>query len=110
MPGLDPGIHQAVKRIDPKGSPGQGPAMTTRRKLGPRSLPAHEWRGRNVRIDESASISRSLLWDDIEIGAGAVLEECIVTDGVKVPQDAVYRRSILVRANGGISMTSFDAA
>jgi mannose-1-phosphate guanylyltransferase len=75
-----------------------------------RSPPAHEWRGRNVRVDESARISRSLLWDDIEIGAGAVLEECIVTDGVKVPEGAIYRRSILVRANGGISTTSFDAA
>jgi NDP-sugar pyrophosphorylase family protein len=75
-----------------------------------RSLPAHEWRGRNVQVDESARISRSILWNDIEIGARAVLEECIVTDGVKVPEGAVYRRSILVRANGGISMTSFDAA
>jgi len=74
-----------------------------------RTQPEHEWRGRNVHVDESARIARSILWDDIEIGAGAVLEECIVTDGVKVPAGAAYRRSILVRANGTISLTSFDA-
>jgi mannose-1-phosphate guanylyltransferase len=73
-----------------------------------RSQPEHEWRGRNVHVDESARIARSILWNDIEVGAGSVLDECIVTDGVKVPAGAVYRRSILVRANGRISMTSFD--
>lgn len=74
-----------------------------------RSQPEHEWRGRNVRVDESARIARSILWNDIEIGADSVLDECIVTDGVKVPAGAVYRRSILVRANGTLSMTSLDA-
>jgi len=75
-----------------------------------RSQPEHEWRGRNVHVDESARIARSILWNDIEIGAGSVLDECIVTDGVKVPAGAVYRRSILVRANGTTSMTSFDVS
>lgn len=74
-----------------------------------RSRPEREWRGRNVHVDDSARIARSILWDDIEIGAGAVLEECIVTDGVKVPSGAAYRRSVLVRANGTISVTSLDA-
>ena len=73
-----------------------------------RSRAEHEWRGRNVHVDESARIARSIFWDDIEIGAGSVLEDCIVTDGVQVPPGAVYRRSILVRANGTTSMTSFD--
>jgi ADP-glucose pyrophosphorylase len=74
-----------------------------------RSRPEHEWRGRDVHVDESASVARSILWNDVDIGAGSVLDECIVTDGVKVPAGAVYRRSILVRANGTLSMTSFDA-
>lgn len=73
-----------------------------------RSQPEHEWRGRNVHVHASASIARSILWNDVEIGAGSVLDECIVTDGVNVPAGAVHRRSILVRANGSISMTSFE--
>ncbi len=74
-----------------------------------RSPPERECRGRNVRVHESARIARSILWDDIEIGAGSVLDECIVTDGVKVPAGARYRRSILVRASGTTSITAFDA-
>jgi mannose-1-phosphate guanylyltransferase len=72
------------------------------------SLPEHGWRDRNVHVHETARIARSILWNDIEIGAGSVLDECIVTDGVQVPAGATYRRSILVRANGTISMTPFD--
>ena len=29
--------------------------------------------------------TRSILWDDVEVGAGAVVEECIVTDRVQIP-------------------------
>lgn len=70
----------------------------------------HEWRGRDIRVEASARITRSILWDDIEIGAGAMLDECIVTDGVKVPEGAAYRCSILVRTDGTVSATPFDAA
>ena len=66
-----------------------------------RSRPEHEWRGRNVHVDDSARVARSILWDDVEIGAGAVLDECIVTDGVQVPAGAVYRRAILVARRRG---------
>ena len=65
-----------------------------------RADPAGVDRGRRVRVDPSARVARSILWDDVEIGAGAVLEDCIVTDGVRVPAAAVYRRSILRRVNG----------
>ena len=34
----------------------------------------------------SARVTRSILWDDVEVGAGAQLDECIVTDGVRVPR------------------------
>jgi len=66
------------------------------------------WRGRGVRVDRSARVNRSILWDEIDVGAGCVLDECIVTDGVRVPPGAAYRRSILVRANDGPSATPFE--
>ena len=72
------------------------------------SPPEHEWRGRNVHVHESARIARSILWNDIEVGAGSILDECIVTDGVQVPADASHRRSILVRDGGSASITPFD--
>ena len=55
---------------------------------------------RGTWIDASALITRSILWDDVEVEAHAVLDECIVTDGVRVPAGAIYHRTILVRSDG----------
>jgi NDP-sugar pyrophosphorylase family protein len=49
----------------------------------------------------TARVSRSILWDRVEIGDGAELDECIVTDDVVVPPGARYRRMILMREPGG---------
>jgi mannose-1-phosphate guanylyltransferase len=54
--------------------------------------------GRAGSIARSARITRSILWDDVEVGQNAVVEECIVADGVQVPAGATYRRAVLVRA------------
>jgi len=54
--------------------------------------------GRGSRIDGSARLSRSILWDDVQIGANAVIEDCILTDGVRVAADAVHRDEILIRS------------
>lgn len=57
--------------------------------------------GQRVRIDPTARITRSILWDDIEVSRDAVLDECLVTDGVRVPARAAYRRTILLRDPDG---------
>ena len=57
--------------------------------------------GRRVRIDPTARVTQSILWDDVEVGRDAVVDECIVTDRVKVPDKAAYRRAILVRGENG---------
>jgi NDP-sugar pyrophosphorylase family protein len=41
--------------------------------------------GLNNRVDFSASLERSVLWDDVVVEAGALLKECVVADGVVVP-------------------------
>ena len=53
--------------------------------------------GRGTTIDPSARVTRSILWDDVQVAAGATLDTCIVTDGVIVPAGAEYRRAVLVR-------------
>lgn len=53
--------------------------------------------GRGSRIDPSARISRSILWDDVRIEADAVIEDCILTDGVRVAAGAVHHSEILIR-------------
>jgi ADP-glucose pyrophosphorylase len=53
------------------------------------------------RIFKSATINRSIIWNEVEIGARSVLEECIVTDGVHVAAGTQYQRKILIRAADG---------
>jgi mannose-1-phosphate guanylyltransferase len=48
-------------------------------------------------IDPSASVTRSVLWEHVRVGRAATLDECIVTDGVRIPAGASYRRSIIMR-------------
>jgi NDP-sugar pyrophosphorylase family protein len=61
--------------------------------------------GRNARVDPSARVTRSELWDDVTVGAGAVLTECVVADGVEVPAGAVYTRCALVRTSSTLQAT-----
>jgi NDP-sugar pyrophosphorylase family protein len=53
--------------------------------------------GRGTTIDPSSRVTRSILWDDVQVAAGATLDTCIVTDGVRVPAGAAYSRAVLVR-------------
>jgi NDP-sugar pyrophosphorylase family protein len=63
--------------------------------------------GRNVRIDPTADVNGSILWDDVEVGAGAVLEECIVADRVRVAAGVRHRRAVLVSSGDGVAATPF---
>jgi NDP-sugar pyrophosphorylase family protein len=69
--------------------------------------PADYWRtSRAFASAEGQSFTPSILWDDVEVGAGAQLDECIVTDGVRVAPGASYRREILVRGEDGRTLAS----
>lgn len=46
--------------------------------------------GRGTRLHAGARVERSVLWDDVEVGTGSSLKECIVTDGVRVPADTSW--------------------
>jgi NDP-sugar pyrophosphorylase family protein len=61
--------------------------------------------GEHVRIESTSRVMRSVLWDDVEVQGRAVLEDCIVTDGVTVQAGSTYRRSILVRDGDNVVAT-----
>src|SRR5262245_24327848 len=63
--------------------------------------------GQNARVAPTASTGSSILWDDVEVGEHAVLDECIVTDGVVVPDGARHRRAVL-RAGAPLIVEPFD--
>lgn len=67
-------------------------------------------RGTNCVIAEDATLSDTVLWDRVSIGAGAMLSECIVADDVVVPPGARYSRSVLVMGDNGLSVHPWNPA
>ena len=68
---------------------------------------------RGTRIDPSARVTRTVVWDDVTIGSGAELTECVVCDGVEIPPGAAYRRAAITRQPGAagdeLMVRSIDA-
>jgi NDP-sugar pyrophosphorylase family protein len=56
--------------------------------------------GARVHIDPSAAITRTVLWDDVKVGANAHLDTVIVGDGAVVPANASYARCVILPENG----------
>ena len=54
--------------------------------------------GRNVQMAASATVRGTAVWDDVVIGAHATLIDCIVGDGVRIPEHARYERCAIVPA------------
>ena len=52
--------------------------------------------GIGTEIDPTATLTRTAVWDHVEIGGNSVLNECIVCDGVRVPAGSQYERCALV--------------
>jgi NDP-sugar pyrophosphorylase family protein len=52
--------------------------------------------GARARVHPTAQITRTLLWDDVTVGEGAVLDECIVADGVTIAAGESFSRSAIV--------------
>ncbi len=59
--------------------------------------------GTRTRVDPTADVRESILWDDVSVGADARLERCVVTDGVAVPAGSTWTRSTLRRAEGDLA-------
>jgi mannose-1-phosphate guanylyltransferase len=57
--------------------------------------------GARAHIAPTASIRQSILWDDVSIGDAAVLDRCIVTDRVRVPEGADYTNAVLLNDEHG---------
>jgi mannose-1-phosphate guanylyltransferase len=51
-------------------------------------------------IETGARVERSILWDDVVVGEGSMLRECIVTDGVHVPADTSWH-GVTIRVASG---------
>jgi mannose-1-phosphate guanylyltransferase/phosphomannomutase len=52
--------------------------------------------GSGCQIDRGGRVERSVLWNRVEVGEGAVLRECLVADDVRIPDGADYRRLAII--------------
>jgi len=59
--------------------------------------------GRHLAIAADARIERSILWDDVVVEAAAMVKECVVTDGVRVPADTSWHGVTLRVATGELA-------
>src|SRR5205807_6942861 len=65
--------------------------------------------GRDARIAETSRVTRSILWDDVEILGECSLDHCIVTDHVRLPARSVYRDTILTALpDGGVAASPLN--
>ena len=62
--------------------------------------------GQRSFVDPSALVSRSVLWDDVRVGAGCRLERCIMTDGVRVPARTTLKDAVLSASSNGEVLSS----
>lgn len=53
-----------------------------------------------ARVEPGARVEQSILWDDVVIGEGSRLRECVVTDGVRVPADTSWH-GVTIRVAAG---------
>jgi mannose-1-phosphate guanylyltransferase len=66
-----------------------------------RSAAASSSTERAAQIDPSARVTRSILWDDVVVEPQAIVEDCIVTDGVHIGAGDSYRRAVLIHDESG---------
>ena len=56
--------------------------------------------GTGVAIDSSADVHRTAIWDHVRIGARSRLEDCIVCDGVQLPDGSRYTHCAIAPCSG----------
>ncbi len=62
--------------------------------------------GTQTVVHPTARVTGSVLWDRVIVGAGAVLDGCIVADDVTVPAGVSYAASTIVGGPGGLDVRS----
>lgn len=59
--------------------------------------------GARATVAADATVDRSILWDDVSVGRGVSLKQCIVTDGVTVPDDTSWHGVTIRRPDGQLT-------
>ena len=52
--------------------------------------------GANTVISASANLTEAILWDGVDVGAGARVKRCVLADNVRIPENEILENSIVV--------------
>lgn len=100
-------VHVTSGPFDDIGTPGD--YLSTVRRLAASEGTGLD-RGARTHVHETAQVDDCILWDDVHVGAGAVLRRCIVTDGVQVPAGVHHEDAILLEGPAGMQVESLGVA
>jgi mannose-1-phosphate guanylyltransferase len=64
--------------------------------------------GSSVKVDPTSRVTASIIWDDVEVGAGCRVDQCIVTDAVRLPPGTVCRRSVIWKDGGRLAIDPIE--
>ena len=53
--------------------------------------------GAGSRIDGTAHVADSVLWDAVDVGANATLTRCVIADGVKIPAGVSFHNCAIIQ-------------
>ena len=71
--------------------------LTATRIMGAAEAHADPSLGLRCFINPSARVTRSVLWDDVTIGSNCRVADCVVTDGVQLPDGVTLKGQAVVR-------------
>ena len=58
--------------------------------------------GRRPVVAPSAVLVDSVIWDDVHVGGGAMLDYCVVADGVTIPSGSSFRNCAIIQRDGAL--------
>lgn len=76
--------------------------------IGRREGAASPHVGRGSTVDPTARVMDSVIWEDVEVAAGATLERCVVADGVQIPAGRSFRNCAIIQSGGELVVASLE--
>jgi mannose-1-phosphate guanylyltransferase len=63
---------------------------------------------RTAQVAPTAQVTRSVICEDAQVGAGAILDSVVVAGGVRVPEGVVARNAVVTAGPDGVVITPFE--
>ena len=64
--------------------------------------------GRTARVSPTARVTRSVIFEGAEVGAGAILDSVVVLGGARVPEGVVAGNAVVTAGLDGVVITPFE--